>query len=224
MKIHMYQSRHLFVEDDCVGKFDGKTRTICLFEQYAQHGEPIARWMRQHHGVFPTIATGSLAVVNVAPLVEFPPEIAEKMTPYLGDLTPEVVAWARENFAPEDFKRRYAGRVDDAAPVLAVVDAFAGEEFPQILSDDEERQVTIERKGIAEFTATCEEFPALIGTGETPRIALLDLGEAIEYAEMTKPAPEGEAVEISDEEDGPDIVPEEEEAPAAKKAAKKGKA
>lgn len=219
MKIHMYQSRHLFVEDDYVGKFDGRTRTICLLPSHESHGEAIAKWMRQHHGVFPTIANGPLAVENVAPLAEFPAEVAALMSPFLGDLTPEVVAWARENFSPDDFARRYAGRVDDAAPVPAgaVLDRFAGEEFPQFLTDDEERRVKVERLDRADFKATCEQYPDLIGTGTTPREAMVDLGEAIEYAELTKPA--------ATDEETPGPVAEEEEsaveaAPAAKKRGK----
>ncbi len=192
MKIHMYQSRHLFVEDDCVGKFDKATRTLCLFTAFAAFGQAIAQWMRNHHGVFPTIATGELAVANVAPLVEFPPEIVELMTPLLGDLTPAAVAYARENFSREDFKRRYDGRVDEVVVVDgdAAADPFEGEEFPQFCTDDEDRRVTVDRgeqDGVRGFVATCSEYPELKGFDTTPRAAVVDLGEAIEYFEATRP-------------------------------------
>jgi len=230
-KIHMYQSRHLFVDDDCVGKFDGRTRTICLFPQHAQHGEAIAKWMRMTQGVFPSISNGPLAVEAVAPLAEFPAEVAALMTPFLGDLTPAVVAWARENFSADDFKRRYSGRVPDQAEEAAgqAADPFEGEEFPQWLTDDEERRVMIIRgvngDGQHGFVASCEAYVELTGFGKTPREAMADLGEAIEYAELTKPADKDGPVEVvEEEEDSPPAESPEQPAAEPKKRGRKPKA
>lgn len=38
---------------------------------------------------------------------------APPQDPNLGDLTPTFIAWARENFPPDIFTKRYAGRLQD---------------------------------------------------------------------------------------------------------------
>lgn len=230
MKIHMYLTRHLFVDDDCVGKFDSRTRTIRVFERFQDHGQAIAKWFRQHHGVFPAVEIGEKAVERSTPVVEFPPEIREKMSDHLGDLTPEVVAWAREHWTEEDFKARYKGRVRDAAAVAGPpVDPFEGEEFPQFITDDEDRRVRIDRRPGGGFAAVCDDFEH-IGTGDTPADAAQDLREAIELAELMKPAgkDDGQVTDEGPADDG-QVTDEgalpaaDDSPPPAKKAAKKKK-
>lgn len=220
----MYQTRHLFVDDDCVGKFDSRTRTIRVFERFQDHGQAIAKWFRQHHGVFPAVEIGEASVARSTPMVEFPPEIREKMTDHLGDLTPEVVAWAREHWADEDFQARYKGRVRDVVAAAGPpVDPFAGEEFPQFVTDDEDRRVKIDRDPEMGFAATCEEEPECLGRGATPGEAVQDLREAIELAELKKPAPKEEEPATDDvpAQESPEEEPAE---PEAKKRVRKPKA
>ncbi len=112
-RFHMYRSRHLFVHDDCVGKFDAPTNSLRIFPQFADLGQGLAGWFRQKHGRNPQVIVGDEAVAAAAPPEEFPIEIRELMTPQLGDLTPEAVDWARENFSRPEFARRYRGRLDE---------------------------------------------------------------------------------------------------------------
>jgi hypothetical protein len=128
MKIHMYQTRHLFVDDDCVGKLCTKTKTVRIFEAFEHLSAAVLQWLRMHHSFAAKLAVGEEGKAAVAaPPVEFPDEIRELMDPRLGDLTPEAVAYARENWPREEFERRYKGRVEgvgmhDAPPEAEIID------------------------------------------------------------------------------------------------------
>lgn len=214
MKIHMYQTRHLFVDDDCVGKLCTRTKTVRLFQPYEHLEKAVLGWLRTAHGFFARLAVGeeAKAAVSVPPR-EFPDEIREKMTCELGDLTPAAVEFAREHWSAEEFERRYRGRVDgvgmhDAPPPPAEEEEGGNVlEMPPSpdpkLSDEEQARKMLKLAEIegAEFRdgdGFRISHGEIIGIStESWSDAASDLLEAIEYESMTKkPAKPAEAIDL----------------------------
>lgn len=110
-EIHFYRFRHLFMGDDCIGKFEGTDKTVRLFDAFAGHKDTVKTWFMRVHSIPVTVLIGDEEVKQAAPLREFPEDIRALMTPEMGHLTPEVIAWARENFSEAEFEQRYRGAV-----------------------------------------------------------------------------------------------------------------
>ncbi len=108
--IHFYQFRHLFKGDDYLGKYDTLTHIAHLAPEFDHLRQEVKSFFMNSHGILAKVLVGSEELKAVAPLQEFPDEIRALMTPQQGDTTPEVVAWARENFPAKEFNRRYDGR------------------------------------------------------------------------------------------------------------------
>jgi len=236
MKIHMYQTRHLFVDDDCVGKLCTKTKTVRLFEPFEHFEKAVLGWLRSAHGFFAKLAQGDEARAAVsAPPVEFPDDIREEMDPRLGDLTPAAVEFAREHWSKEEFERRYRGRVSGVGVFDAPPAAEAGGKVVELpaapvkkLSDEEQARKMLELAGPyqgafeknLENQFTIQAAGCLGVSAESWSDAAADLLEAIEYAALTKkPNEPAEGIDLA-----APVVEEEEAAPVMvheKPAAKK---
>lgn len=112
MKLHIYQNRHVFADDDHIGKYDTTTRAVRLRAEHADLGDKVKAFFMRTKGLPVKVLTGDEALPTVAPLKEFPDEIRAAMDPQRGDLTPAVVDYARKNFTREEFERRYRGRAE----------------------------------------------------------------------------------------------------------------
>lgn len=112
MKLHIYQNRHVFAEDDHIGKYDTTARAVRLRAEHADLGDKVKAFFMRTKGLPVKVLTGDEALPTVAPLKEFPDEIRAAMDPQRGDLTPAVVDYARRNFTREEFERRYRGRAE----------------------------------------------------------------------------------------------------------------
>ena len=120
MKIHVYQARHVFIDVDHAGKYDVATKTVRLRPEFADKADAVKAFYMRTHGIpLRGVLCGAEELKAVEPMQEFPPEVRELEDPGLGDLTPALVTYAREHFRPEEFRRRYAGRLAVAAPVAA---------------------------------------------------------------------------------------------------------
>lgn len=111
-KFHVYQTRHVFAGDDHIGKWEVAAQTVRLREEFAGLADQVKAYFMQTHGIPMKVLVGQEEFQHAAPLLEFPDEIRGKMLPTLGDLTPEVVEFARRNFTPAEFERRYRGRAE----------------------------------------------------------------------------------------------------------------
>lgn len=111
-EIHIYRMRHIFKGDDLVAKYDSQTRSIRVFEAFANLKDEIRSWMIRTHSIFASTLVGDEQVIQAAPLMEFPDEIRAQMTPELGDRTPVAIDYARKHFPREEFVRRYHGRAE----------------------------------------------------------------------------------------------------------------
>ena len=106
----MFKFRHLFAGDDHIGKYHAQAHTVYLRDEFADKADAVkAYFMRQHGICLAKVEIGTERLEIVKPVREFPPEIAALKSPQFGDLTPEVVDWARKNWPREDFDRRYRG-------------------------------------------------------------------------------------------------------------------
>ena len=110
---HCYIHRHLFHGDSYIGIVDVRTKTVFLLPEF----EALAERARGHVArmlSFPVkLEIGLGAMESPPPLpMDFPPEVWERREPGFGDLTPALVAYAREHFPAAEFRRRYLGRVD----------------------------------------------------------------------------------------------------------------
>lgn len=135
MKLHIYQNRHVFADDDHVGKYDATARAVRLREEFADLADKVKAFFMRTKGLPVKVLTGDEALPAVAPLKEFPDEIRAAMDPQRGDLTPAVVDYARKNFTREEFERRYRGRAEygeePAAPAEAETTAPAPAKKPR---------------------------------------------------------------------------------------------
>ena len=137
-KIHLYQFRHVFADDDCVGKYDSKSYTVRIFEQFAEDLQPVLAFFRSMHGINAKGIVGTQEETAAVPLLEFPAEVLERFDPQLGDLSRAALTWARENWTPEQFATRYAGRAEFDGKFSAPVPApFHGLTDPKALSLEE---------------------------------------------------------------------------------------
>lgn len=130
-KVHVYQMRHVFVDDEHVGKYNLADRTIRFRPECEEHKDRCLAHFRMAHGIFCKALVGAEELAQVAPVREFPDEIRALMDLRYGDRTPAVLAWARENFTAEEFALRYPTLDPEnleevhEAPVLAVVEDAA---------------------------------------------------------------------------------------------------
>jgi len=109
---HCYIHRHLFHGDSCIGKVDVRTKTVFLLPEFAELSDEARGHVARMLG-FPVKLQIGLEGLEMPPVpVEFPAEIWECREPGVGDLTPALVAYAREHFPPAEFRRRYLGRLD----------------------------------------------------------------------------------------------------------------
>jgi len=209
----MYQTRHLFVDDDCVGKLCTKTKTVRIFEAFAHLSAAVLQWLRMHHSFAAKLAVGEESKAAVAaPPIEFPDDIREAMDPRLGDLTPEAVAYARENWPREEFERRYKGRVEgvgmhDAPPepgnVVPMEDA-KGEALPKLGDREHAAKLLAHLDGVElveDVSGPCwtAAWGALrVESRESFTDAAAELLEAIEYAAATKkPEEPADGIDLS---------------------------
>jgi len=206
----MYQTRHLFVDDDCVGKLCTKTKTVRIFEAFEHLSAAVLQWLRMHHSFAAKLAVGEESKAAVAaPPVEFPEDIRELMDPRLGDLTPEAVAYARENWPREEFERRYKGRVEgvgmhDAPPepgnVVPMEDA-KGEQLPKLGEREDAEKLLAHLDGVEWYPEN--GFVILCGdhTGTSAESwvdAAAELLESLEYAAATKkPEEPADGIDLS---------------------------
>lgn len=116
-QFHVYQTRHVFRDDDHIGKWDVPAQTVRLRPEFAACADEVKAWFMRTHGIPMKVLVGEEEFFQAAPLQEFPAEVQSLMSPFLGDLTPEVVSWARENFPREEFERRYNGRQEFIDPL-----------------------------------------------------------------------------------------------------------
>ena len=244
----MYRTRHLFVGDDAVGKLCTRTKTVRVFDKFATYGDAVLAWLRSRHGIFCKLVSGDDAVAQLLPPVEFPPEIIALMSPQLGDLEPEVVAWAREHLSADDFVRQYKGRVEGVgvlppspeAGTVVPIDATGTGDAPPVLGDREKAEAKLRGAGVGlaallfqedggKFGIAIEANTKINGVGDSWVEAADEFLESLEYAKATEPAdkkPEGEPVvdigpldlSAPPVNETPAAVAEK---PAAKKAAKK---
>lgn len=110
MKIHIYQMRHVFVDDDHVGKYDAPTRSIRLRAEFGPHADKVKAHFMRAHGMAIKVLVGDEQLAAVKPLPEFPHEVLAQTNPYLGQMTPALIEHARKHWSREDFDRFYAGR------------------------------------------------------------------------------------------------------------------
>lgn len=110
-KFHVYRQRHVFLDDDHIGKWNVSEKTVRLRPEYGEHADRLKAWFMRTQGIPAKVLVGEEVFKDAVPPMEFPDEIRALMTPQLGDLTPEAVDWARENFPKDEFRRRYEGRV-----------------------------------------------------------------------------------------------------------------
>lgn len=109
-QFHVYQTRHVFRDDDHIGKWDVPSQTVRLRPEFAACADEVKAYFMRTHGIPMKVLVGEEEFFQAAPLQEFPDDVKALMSPFLGDLTPEVVTWARENFTRQEFERRYNGR------------------------------------------------------------------------------------------------------------------
>lgn len=130
-QFHVYQTRHVFRDDDHIGKWDVPAQTVRLRPDFSACADEVKAWFMRTHGIPMKVLVGEEEFFQAAPLQEFPAEVQSLMSPFLGDLTPEVVSWARLNFSPEEFERRYNGRAEFDGPVITA------EETPEWVPTDD---------------------------------------------------------------------------------------
>jgi hypothetical protein len=108
--IELFKFRHIFAGDDHIGKYNSQTHTVTLRDEFAHKADDVKAYFMRHHGIcLATVVVGTEQLETVKPVKAFPPEIDALKSAQFGDLTPEVVAWARQNWSKEDFDRRYRG-------------------------------------------------------------------------------------------------------------------
>jgi hypothetical protein len=105
---HLYKNRHLFKGDDHIGKYDPRTRVVWLREEFAGLKDDARAYFISRQGVcLKNVLAGSEVLPCPPPLPAFPPEVVALMSPERGTRTPEVIAWAQDNFTREEFDRCY---------------------------------------------------------------------------------------------------------------------
>jgi len=112
MKLHIYQMRHVFADDEHIGKYDVGTKSVRLRAEFADLTDKVKAHFMRAHGIPVKILIGNEALAAVAPLPDFPHEVREAMDPGLGMLSPAAVDHARKHFTRTDFDRLYQGRVE----------------------------------------------------------------------------------------------------------------
>lgn len=126
-RIHVYAQRHVFCDDDHLGLWHVPTATINLRPEFEHLVDKVKAYFAMAHGLPMKVVVGEAgeSFVQDKPLMDFPDDIKALMNPYFGDLTPEVVAYAKAKFPADEFARRYAGRL--ATPHSATVPEPANE-------------------------------------------------------------------------------------------------
>lgn len=124
-KIHIYKQRHIFSGDELIGHYEVRRRTFTLLPgQEDCHTAVRAHFIRAHGILARLVSADGSPVPPQQPMSEFPAEVLALKDPLLGDLSPALVAHAREHFPQEEFDLRYGGRVDPPAgglPAAATV-------------------------------------------------------------------------------------------------------
>lgn len=139
--IHIYQFRHLFADDDCIGKYTIESREVRLFANHAHHADRVKSFFAMRHGIIVSrVLIGDEKAPESRPLMEFPQEIRDLMTPHQGHRTPAAMQWAAANFPPDEYERRYGcppPSLAEAAPAAMEFDAGDGDEADQIPDTDD---------------------------------------------------------------------------------------
>lgn len=112
MTYHVYRNRHVFHDDEHVGKYDTQTKVVRLREEFGNHAEAVKAHFMRTKGLFVKVLTGEESLPAPVPLVEFPESVREQMDAGLGDMSPACIQHALANFSREEFERRYRGRVE----------------------------------------------------------------------------------------------------------------
>lgn len=106
--IHIYQFRHLFADDDHIGKYTIDSREVRLFKDHAHQADRVKSFFAMRHGIIVArVLIGDEKAPETRPLMEFPAEIRALMTPHQGHRTPAAMHWAAMNFPPDEYERRY---------------------------------------------------------------------------------------------------------------------
>ena len=113
MKYHLYRNRHVFHDDEFLGKFDPVNRIVRLRAECADHKDQVRAFFMRTRGQVVRILVGEEALVEEKPLVEFPDEVRSLFDPAKGDLSKEAIEYALENFSADEFSRRYGGRLEE---------------------------------------------------------------------------------------------------------------
>lgn len=116
-KFHLYQQRHLFLDEEYLGKYDIPSRSVRLREEFAVHADTVKAWFMRTQGLAVTLLIGNEASTVGVRLRDFPDAVCCLLDPELGDLSPVAVEHARAHFTREEFENRYRGRADyDSKP------------------------------------------------------------------------------------------------------------
>ncbi|MCU0751543.1 MAG: hypothetical protein MUC40_00670 [Akkermansiaceae bacterium] len=117
--IHCYQMRHLFHGDNYLGIYEAAIKTARIVEAAREHAQAVKAYFMRRHGLPVTVLVGDEEAARIKPLMEFPAEIRAGFDPYLGDMTPAAIAYARAHFPADEFARRYAGRITEPLEIPA---------------------------------------------------------------------------------------------------------
>jgi hypothetical protein len=123
-RIHVYAHRHVFCDDDHLGLWHVPTATIYLRPEFEHLIDKVKAFFAMQHGLPLKVVVGAAgeSFVQDKPLMDFPDDIKALMSPYLGELTPDVVAYAKEHFPRDEFERRYPGMQGKAEVAAAQPD------------------------------------------------------------------------------------------------------
>lgn len=129
-KVHVYMMRHVFVDDEYVGKYNQADRTIRFRPEADEHKDRCLAHFRMVYGIFCKALVGDEELAEVAQVREFPDEVRALMDPRWGDRTPAVLKWALENFTEGEFAQPYPGFASDESVATLIGSAvFQGVDF-----------------------------------------------------------------------------------------------
>ena len=112
-KVHLYQHRHVFIDDEHVGKFDPLTRTVRMREEFASEKDDVRAFFLREKGLpLAGVLTGGESLPVIPPMPQFPEAINALKDPAKGVMTPAVLAWARLNWTSKEFARVYGESVE----------------------------------------------------------------------------------------------------------------